>query len=101
MSKKNNKRSQQHQQQKDDGQISRAEFDALRLRVKQLEDRCEKLEAAKLVSENVSEQLRKEVDRLDQYGRCYNVVIRNIELPKNETNEQVEEKVTKLVEKSL
>ena len=38
---------------------------------------------------------------MDQYGRRYNVVIRNIELPKNETNEQVEEKVTKLVEKSL
>ena len=93
---------QQHNdEQTDHVNITRAEFNLLRKRIKELETRCDRLEAAKLVSENVTELLRKEVDRLDQYGRRHNVIIRNVELPRNETQKQVEEKVVKIVEKSL
>ena len=107
MAKKGNKKTQQQQQQQENNvqnetvDITRAEFDQLKKRVKDLENRCEKLEAAKAVSEQVTEVLRKEIDRLDQYGRRHNVVIRNVELPANESQKQVEETVGKIVEKSL
>ena len=77
------------------------EIRLLKIRVTELTKRVEELEGFKLVSSKVSEGLRKEVDRLDQYGRRYNVIIRNVEKPANETQEQLEKKVGNLITTTL
>ena len=80
---------QQHQCPQQQQQDSVEEIRLLKRRIEHLEKRCEKLESFKLVSETITESLRKELDRLDQYGRRYNVVIRNVEKPATETHKQV------------
>ena len=81
--------------------MSKADMKSLKETVAKLERRIELLEAEKAVREKVTERLQKEVDRLDQYGRRHNIVIRNVELPSEETIEEVEVKVANIVENSL
>ena len=63
--------------------------------------RVEELEAAKAISSRVSEELTKELDRLGQYTRRSNLVMRNVFLPEKETNEELTEKITKLIKTDL
>ena len=49
------------------------------------------------ISVNVTSQLAKEVDRLSQYTRRSNVIVRNVFLPEEETNEQVSIKMMKMI----
>ena len=42
----------------------------------------EELETSKVISENVTKQLAKEVDRLSQYTWRSNVIVRNVFLPR-------------------
>ena len=73
------------------------ELELLKKKITDLEDRVVKLECKNAVLTQVTEVLRKEVDRLDQYGRRSNVVIRNVEVPNNETQEHVEQKVDQII----
>ena len=66
-----------------------------------LEKRVEELETSKVISENVSKQLANEVDRLSQYTRQSNVIVRNVFLPENESNEQINKKVVKIIKDEL
>ena len=51
---------------------------------------------------NEIEIFRKEVDRLDQYGRRHLAVIQNVELPAvKEKPEEIEEKVNNIISKDL
>ena len=59
--------------------------------------RVGELETSKVISENVPMQLANEVDRLSQYTWQSNVIVRNVFLPENETNEQVNKKVIKII----
>lgn len=77
------------------------EIRLLKKRVDELTKRVVELESFQQVSSKVTETLKKEVDRLDQYGRRHSVVIRNIEKPPNETQEQVEAKVNALITTTL
>ena len=102
--KKQPKQQQQQQplQQHSPKQIStEEEIRLLKEQVDQLTNRVQQLESFKLVSLKITDALRKEIDRLDQYGRRHSVVIRNVEKPDNETQEQVEAKVNSLITTTL
>ena len=78
--------------------------DEIRAMKKQIDDltkRVLELESYKIVSETVTETLRKEIDRLDQYGRRHSVVIRKVEKPAGETQAHVEEKVNSIISTAL
>ena len=64
-----------------------------------LEARVTQLEEKQIISAHVNELLNKEVDRLNQYTRRSNLVIRDMFVPENETVENVEHKVVKMIEK--
>lgn len=66
-----------------------------------LEKRVEELEASKAISENVTKQLANEVDRLDQYLRRSNVIVRNVFLPEKETHDQINKKLIKVIKEDL
>ena len=66
----------------------------LELRVEELETKCK-------VSENVTSLLVLEVDRLSQYQRRSNVVIRNMFLPENESLERLNNTVVKVIKEEL
>ena len=68
---------------------------------KNLEARVDELESVKLISANVNDRLVDELDRLDQYTRRSNLIIRNIFLPEKETNEEISNKITKLISKDM
>ena len=81
---------------------SAEEIRLLKETIAKLEERVDALESFKIVSETVTESLRKELDRLDQYGRRSNVVIRNVEKPAGkESLEQIQEKVNDVVVNQL
>ena len=69
------------------------QMDELLQRNKSLEARVSELEEKQVVSSHVNSLLSKEVDRLNQYTRRSNLVLRNVFAPENESVEQVEEKV--------
>ena len=64
---------------------------------KGLEKKIEQLETDVAISVNVTSQLAKEVDRLSQYTQHSNVIVRNVFLPEEETNEQVSIKMMKMI----
>ena len=66
-----------------------------------LEAEVELLESSRIITENVTKQLANEIDRLSQYTRRSNVIVRNVFEPEKETNEEVFEKMIKLIEKYL
>ena len=68
-------------------------------KIKFLENKVDVLESRLLVSEGVSEKLALEVDRLDQYHRRPNIIIRNMFKPENESNNDVERKVKEVITK--
>ena len=51
---------------------------------KQLEYRVTKLEASNMILSKVNTELSQEVDRLDQYHRRSNVIVKNLLLPMND-----------------
>ena len=74
-----------------------SELEELKQKVLELEGRVEKLESKNVVLSRVTDVLRKEVDRLDQYGRRSSIIIRNVEVTDQETQENVEHKVKEIV----
>ena len=83
-------------------------IDAMETRIKKLETanttlekKVEGLESRVIISERVSEQLSLEVDRLDQYHRRPNVIVRNMLLPETETNADVENKVHDIMKNEI
>lgn len=78
--------------------------DVLENTKRKLADQVESLESKIIVSEEVSTRLSLELDRLDQYNRRSNLIIKNIDLPANpdeETHEDVEEIVKKVIKDDL
>ena len=73
----------------------------LEKKVVTLEGKVEELESYKKVSEHVNMVLSQEVHALNQYSRRSNIVMRNIWLPENETNDQLTEKVKTLIRDEL
>lgn len=49
----------------------------------------------------VNTELAKEIDRIDQYARRSNIILKNIVLPDKETSDQLETKIKKIIEKDL
>ena len=66
-----------------------------------LEGKVEGLESRAKISENVSEKLSVELDRLDQYHRRSNIIIKDVFLPENESIEDVKKTVHKVIAKDL
>ena len=67
---------------------------ALEAKVLILEDRV-------AVSENVSSKLSSELDRLDQYHRRSNIIIKDAFLPEKETIEEVKNTVVEIISQDL
>ena len=66
-----------------------------------LENRVKELESYQAVSHRVNSELSKEVDRLGQYTRRSNLIIRNMWLPEGEKNEQLHQKVKDVIKNDL
>ena len=66
-----------------------------------MEAKLEKIETEQAITKTVSNKLAIEVDRLHQYTRRSNVIIRHVPLPENESVELVEEKVREIISKEL
>ena len=78
------------------------EVTALRTLVKDLEDKVVTIDGKTLVSEHVSTLLRKEVDRLEQYGRRASLVIKGIPLPNhNDDNDNLKNQVLHIIKNDL
>ena len=78
--------------------------DVLENTKRKLIDRVEILETKMSVSENVTSRLTAELDRLDQYNRRSNLVIKNINLPddpKSETQDDIKVIVKKVIKEDL
>ena len=61
----------------------------------------EQLQSRVAVTENVSAKLALELDRLDQYHRRPNILIRNAFLPENESHEKVVKTVHNIIKEDL
>ena len=72
---------------------------ALEQRNKLLENKVEVLESQNAVSSKVTNELTKELDKLSQYTRRSNIIIKNVFLPETETNEDVTKIVNKIIAK--
>ena len=67
-----------------------------------LESRIDSLESFKTVNAQVTEQLKREVDRLDQYGRRSNVTIKYVPLPDGkEEQTTLENTIINIISKDL
>ena len=77
------------------------EVNSLKEKNASLKEKVILLESRVAVNENVSEKLRQEVDRLDQYHRRPNVMIRNVVLPQNQAQHDVEGIIKNVLEKEL
>ena len=78
--------------------------DVLENTKRKLIDRVEVLETKMSVSENVTSRLTAELDRLDQYNRRSNLIIKNVNLPddpKSETNEDIKVIVQRVIKDEL
>ena len=78
-----------------------AKVNVLEERNKSLENKVDIIESKNAVCEKVTNELSKELDKLSQYTRRSNVVIRNVFLPEKESNEDVEKVVKKIIAKDL
>ena len=78
-----------------------ARIKALETANQSLEKKVEHLESRVVISERVSEQLTTELDRLDQYHRRSNIIIKNVFLPENESDDDVKKVVTKIVKNDI
>ena len=78
-----------------------AKVACLEERNKLLENKVEVLESQQVVSSKVTKELSKELDRLGQYSRRSNIVIKNVFRPETETNEDVEKVVTDIIKNDL
>ena len=68
---------------------------------KKLEDRVEILESDKLISSNVADLLAEEVDKLSQYTRRANLIVRNVFLPETESADVTKNKIIQVIKKEL
>lgn len=67
-----------------------------------LESRVQSLESFKTINERVTEKLKREVDRLDQYGRRSNVTIKYVPLPEgNEEETALANTINNILSKDL
>jgi hypothetical protein len=73
------------------------QVEAYKKRFVELESRIEKLESSEAVMKNTTEKLRNELDRLDQYGRRSNLLIRNVEINDHDSSEEDQAKITSVV----
>ena len=67
----------------------------------ELEDRVTTLESINTVSSRVTEELKNEIDRLDQYGRRSNIIIKHVPLKENEPPSEVVKIVGNFLSKEL
>ena len=74
-------------------------IEELEVRNKSLEDRMGLLEEKQGVLSHVNGMLSQEVDRLNQYTRRSNIVLKNVFVPENETVDQVEKEVKNIITK--
>ena len=74
-------------------------IDLLETKNVSLEDRTNELEEKVNITAHVNSVLTKEVDRLNQYTRRSNLVIRKVWAPEEESVEQVEGKVREILKK--
>ena len=68
---------------------------------RKLEEKLEELESIILVNKEVTTKLSQELDRLDQYHRQSNIVLKNVKLPENEKDEDVKALVLKSLKDEL
>ena len=68
---------------------------------KSLENKVVLLESQQAVCSKVTKELSKELDRLGQYTRRANIVIKNVFLPEKETNEDVAHVVNNIIKDDL
>ena len=61
----------------------------------------EEMESIILVNKEVTTKLSQELDRLDQYHRRSNIVLKNVKLPENEKDEDVKALVLKSLKDEL
>ena len=73
------------------------QINELKMKNKLLEERMNKLQDKQGVFSQVNSMLSLEVDRLNQYTRRSNVVIKNVFAPENESVPQVEEEAKKII----
>ena len=66
-----------------------------------LNKKVELLESRIAISENVSERLSQELDRLDQYHRRPNIILKHALLPESETDSTIKGTVVNILEKEL
>ena len=66
-----------------------------------LERRITLVESENSIIKKVNNELVKEIDRVDQYSRRSNVIMKNVFLKENETQEQLEQKVKTLITREL
>ena len=68
---------------------------------RKLVDKIEELESTLIVNKEVTSRLSLEVDRLDQYGRRSNIILKNVDLPDEESREEVRSIVMKTLKDDL
>ena len=78
-----------------------AKVKALEEKNGEFEKKVELLESRIAISENVSERLSLELDRLDQYHRRPNVILKHALLPERETDSAIKGTVVNILEKEL
>ena len=66
-----------------------------------LEEKLIRLESSNQVISRVNDELSKEIDRIDQYSRRSNLLIKNMFLPEEETQNQLTQKVENFIKKDL
>ena len=66
-----------------------------------LEKRIELLETSNAVIKKVNTELVKELDRVDQYSRRSNVIMKNVLLPENENQKQLEKKIKSIISNDI
>ena len=66
-----------------------------------LENRLKEVEEKQAITSHVNDQLNEEIDRLNQYTRRSNLIIRNVLLPEEESSKDVKSKVEAMVSKEM
>ena len=79
----------------------REEVNNLKSKMKELNFKICLSEEKSLIQDRVNMLLRQEIDRLEQYQRRNSVVIKGIDLNRNEENDNLKKEVIEIIEKDL
>ena len=97
----NNNNSKNQQSLKDLVNVLQKKVDELESKNTALEERIVHLEQKQITSTHVTKLLTEGVDRLGQYHRRSNVMMRGVFLPEKESNEEVENKVKRIIKDEM